>query len=110
MRRRARTCCTATKVSKRQYAKVNPTYQCLDVEEEHADGVVARPVEREEVNQGVDRRSERTVQPTPALANQFGSRFGHIRLGLRGLDVCQSPPLILLRDELETENSLVNDA
>ena len=107
MRRRARTCCTATQVSKRQYAKANTTYQCLDVEEEHADGVVARPVEREEVDQSVNRRGERAVQPTTTLTDELSSLLRHIRLSLRRLDIGQGPLVALLRDEFETEDTIL---
>ena len=35
------------------WSKSTTTYQCLDVEEEHANNAMARPVESEEVHNGV---------------------------------------------------------
>ena len=107
MRRRGRTCCTAVGISYGCAIAREATHQCLNVEEEHADGVVARPVERKEVDKSVDRRGERTVQPTTTLTDELSSLLRHIRLSLRRLDIGQGPLVALLRDEFETEDTIL---
>ena len=77
------------------------------MEEEHPDETVAGLVELEKVDDSVDRRREGTVEPTPALADQLGSRLRHVRLGLTGLDVGERPPVVGLRDKLETEDTIL---
>ena len=52
------------------------------------------------------RGSKRTIQPTTTLTDQLWSRFRHIRLGLAWLDVGQGPPVTLLCDELEAQNTI----
>jgi len=53
-----------------------------------------------------DRSSERSIQPPTTLSNEFGSSFGHIRFGLRGFDICQSPSGPSLGNQLETEDAI----
>lgn len=50
---------------------------------------------------------ERTVQPTPALADELGRRLGHIRLSFTGLHVSKRPAVVRLRDKLETEDTIL---
>lgn len=78
----------------------------LDVEEEHAERVVARLVETTEMNQRVDTSGERTVEPTTSLRDKLGSTVRNVSFGLRQLDVCQMPLLVLLGHQLETENTI----
>ena len=53
------------------------------------------------------RRSERAVQPPTTLTNQLSGRLGDICLGFTRLDVCQCPLVIRLRDQLETEDTIL---
>ena len=83
------------------------THESLDVQEEHPDDTVPRLVELEEVHERVHTGSEGSIQPSTTLADQLDCRLGHIRLSLGGLHVRQRPPVILLRDEFETEDTIL---
>ena len=48
-----------------------------------------------------------TVQPTPALTNQFRSGFWHICLSLARLDVGKGPPVAGFRNKLEAKNTIL---
>lgn len=76
------------------------------MEKEHAKGVMTGLIELEEIRNGIHGRRERTVQPTTTLANQLNRAFGYISLGLAGLDVGQGPLIALLRNQLETEDTI----
>jgi hypothetical protein len=58
------------------------------------------------MDQGIDTGSERTVQPTTTLGDEFGSFFGNIGFGLGGLDVGQMPLGASLCNQFETENTI----
>lgn len=78
----------------------------LDVEEEHADQVVATLVHTTEMHEGVDTGCEGTVQPTSTLANEFGGTFGHVGFTLGSLDVGQMPFGACLGDQFEAKNTI----
>ena len=54
------------------------------------------------------RRRKRTVQPPTPLADEFRSRLRDIGLRLARLDVRQSPLVVLLGNELETEDTILS--
>ena len=54
------------------------------------------------------RRSEGPVQPTSPLTNELSRGLRHISLRLTGLDVRQCPLVVRLRNQLETENTVLS--
>lgn len=80
------------------------TYQGLDVQEEQSDDAVVRLIDPVEVYQGIDRRSKGTVKPSSTLPNELSSIFRDISLSLAGLDICKSPFLVFLCDELKAQD------
>ena len=49
-----------------------------------------------------------TVEPTTTLTDQLGSRLWYISRCLAGLDVCQSPLIVPLRHQLETQDTILS--
>ena len=79
----------------------------LNMEEEHADDVVATLVHPPEVHERVYAGSERSVEPTASLADEFWGSLGHIRFPFRGFDISQMPFRPLFGNQLETEDSIL---
>ena len=77
------------------------------MQEEHADQVVATLVHATEMQKRVDTGSERTVQPTTTLTDEFSNTFGNIGFTLGGLDVGKMPLGASLGDEFETQNTIL---
>ncbi|KAI6748967.1 hypothetical protein HG531_007914 [Fusarium graminearum] len=80
----------------------------LNVKEEHADDVMTRLVHSTEVHQRVQSGSERTVEPTTTLTDEFSGTFGNIGFTLGSLDIRQMPLLASLGDQLETQNTILS--
>ena len=78
------------------------------MEEEHAHKVVAALVHSSKMHQGIYARSERSVEPTTALANEFWRSLGNISLTFGGLDICKMPLLPGFGDELETQDTILS--
>ena len=81
--------------------------QELDVEEEHADDVVAASVHAAKVHEGVDASGEGAIEPATALRDELGRALGHVRLALGRLDVRQMPLGAGLGDELEAQDPVL---
>lgn len=83
-------------------------HQSLDVKEEHPDDAVVGLVDLVKIDQGIDRRCKRPIEPPTALADEFSRVFRDIRFSPARLDVGQCPPLAFLGDELETQDSVLS--
>lgn len=74
------------------------------MQEEQSDKAVVRLIDPVEVDQGVDRRSKGAVKPSSTLPNELSSIFRDIGFSLARLDVCKSPFLVFLCDELKAQD------
>src|ERR1700742_3381671 len=77
------------------------------MQEENPNDAVVRLVNPPEVDESVNRGSERTVEPSSPLANELRCALRNISLGPAGLDVCEGPFLVFLRDEFEAKNPIL---
>lgn len=66
---------------------VGEVVQELDVQEDHPHKTVARPIDSIEMDESVQRRRERAIQPTTALAEEFVGAFWHVGFPLRCFDL-----------------------
>lgn len=87
--------------------QVDRVVDCLYVQEEQAQDAVVTLVVTTKVEERVDSSGERTVQPTPALADQLHCRFRNVRFALGRLDVTENPTLVRFGDELEAEDAVL---
>ena len=55
-----------------------------------------------------DRRGKGTVQPTATLTDELRSRLRYVGLCLTRLDVRQRPLIVRLRDQLETQDTILS--
>ena len=63
----------------------------LDMEEEHADQIVARSVHPGEMHERIEGSRKRTIQPSSALTDELCSTFRHVSFTLGSLDVGKMP-------------------
>lgn len=67
------------------------------------------PIDVPEFDDRVNRSKERAVQPSTTLRDQLGNLVGHVRNGVRGLDVVQGPCGTALRDQFPAENTIFGE-
>lgn len=66
---------------------------------------MARLEDPPEVNEGVDRGSERAIEPSAALSNELSTGLS---LGTASLDISESPLLALLGNKLKAKNAVLS--
>ena len=57
----------------------------------------------------MDASEQRTVEPPPPLGNELWDGCGNIGRGLGGLDIFESPRLLLLCYDFETKDSIFSE-
>ena len=87
--------------------KLKQIVASLKMEKKKAKERVTAAVKAVEMDKGIQRGSERAIQPTATLRNKLCGLLRDIRLSFAGLDVRQCPAFPTLGDELEAQNAVL---
>ena len=85
------------------------THESLHCQEEHPHKPMPGLKHSPKVQESINRRSERAIQPPPPLPNPLCTILWHICLRLALLHVREGPFLSLLRNELEAEDTVLGE-